>query len=801
VNDRSSLAISEQQSLATYSLFLGMICIEECYFLVFVKQVEPRGKLLGHTVSEVRTLRFVSLTNIPESRAQAIDQSIDNVRKYLSFGFLCSPTYHLSKPLRYQADPSYDSTHFIWNSNITKLVTKLGVPDSWMDKIVQGFLSQFHSDSRQCQYILLSRRSSEMGGTRFHSRGLNEEGYVANFVETEQFLVQGKFISTFVQIRGSPPFFWRQKGVVSPAELTRTYEFAQKYYVMHMQRLMQCYGKVACFNLVSDDKEGEELLCRTFEALVNYSKLPGVTYNHIDFHGVTQGTNFSAINDFLEKHEHFIKENGANVFECLKPSPIDFSNPASTKLLLTQQMVVRTNCVDCLDRTNAFQMKVALLGVKIQSLGFFNADLFQQSLQETDMVHPHGHFMKDFKNVWADHADWVSKIYAGTGATTSSTTRKGKGTLFSLLDHKMKSIGRFYLGNFEDSAKQRAIDIILGKNTKGEMSEELESRLSKIESKFMEKKKINFGVISWTAHLDLDAINIQLFENLLSRFNLQRLDVFALGIQEAVKTGGMNIFGSKTDINDVLARYENELAHFFAVKGYGMRKFSSYKSGEVITIVFARDSFLHNLGKDSFYKIKFNTGLKGAFQKKHGALIQKFNIFDTTVTLVNANLCSGKDDSEGRANQIGAIFENAFQNDSFGQVRSETIKKCSDVIILFGSLNFRLNASDIHIRNMCNGLDALENDNYTREQVKRIHDLTIFDEFLSQRDDDPYLGDFTEAKINFAPTYKFDPKTRRYNEKDKFVSSWADRILYHADEDTICYKYGSLQSVKLSTHL
>ena len=47
-----------------------------------------------------------------------------------------------------------------------------------------------------------------MAGTRYLSRGLDEDGNVANFVETEQLLIYKDFIYSFVQIRGSVPLFW-----------------------------------------------------------------------------------------------------------------------------------------------------------------------------------------------------------------------------------------------------------------------------------------------------------------------------------------------------------------------------------------------------------------------------------------------------------------------------------------------------------------------------------------------------------------------------------------------------------------
>jgi len=58
--------------------------------------------------------------------------------------------------------------------------------------------------------VLISRRSRDRAGLRFQRRGIDEEGNVANFVETEMIIrvkVEGKWsIFSFVQIRGSSEF-------------------------------------------------------------------------------------------------------------------------------------------------------------------------------------------------------------------------------------------------------------------------------------------------------------------------------------------------------------------------------------------------------------------------------------------------------------------------------------------------------------------------------------------------------------------------------------------------------------------
>lgn len=67
---------------------------------------------------------------------------------------------------------------------------------------------------------LISRRSRFRAGTRYFRRGIDSEGRVANFNETEQILLVDKLQTgdnidrsvqlSFVQIRGSVPVFWAE---------------------------------------------------------------------------------------------------------------------------------------------------------------------------------------------------------------------------------------------------------------------------------------------------------------------------------------------------------------------------------------------------------------------------------------------------------------------------------------------------------------------------------------------------------------------------------------------------------------
>lgn len=49
-------------------------------------------------------------------------------------------------------------------------------------------------------------------GMRYKRRGVDTEGHVANYVETEQLIHVHNHTLSFVQTRGSVPVFWSQVG-------------------------------------------------------------------------------------------------------------------------------------------------------------------------------------------------------------------------------------------------------------------------------------------------------------------------------------------------------------------------------------------------------------------------------------------------------------------------------------------------------------------------------------------------------------------------------------------------------------
>ena len=113
----------------------------------------------------------------------------------------------------------------------------------WCTHLMQGFIDR-QSIQGELDLILIARRGSERGGTRFLHRGVDENGYVANFCELEQIVIrQGtaqQHIYSYAQIRGTFPFFWTQPDV-STFVIEKELEAAKPFFDKHMDMLVERY--------------------------------------------------------------------------------------------------------------------------------------------------------------------------------------------------------------------------------------------------------------------------------------------------------------------------------------------------------------------------------------------------------------------------------------------------------------------------------------------------------------------------------------------------------------------------------
>ncbi len=172
----------------------------------------------------------------------------------------------MATPRAYDFYESYDKRYF-WNYNICMDFIYQQVNQQWIVPIIQGSVN--HSLSNFCgsdlDIYIISRRRHLMAGTRYNARGLDDEGNVANYVESEQIVTYGKHLFALTQIRGSVPLFWVQKGISQNTSLKRSAEFTIKVFESHINDLVDDYKLILFINLLQRARSYEDNLTKGLE--------------------------------------------------------------------------------------------------------------------------------------------------------------------------------------------------------------------------------------------------------------------------------------------------------------------------------------------------------------------------------------------------------------------------------------------------------------------------------------------------------------------------------------------------------
>lgn len=127
-------------------------------------------------------------------------------------------------------------------------------------------------------------------------------------------------------------------------------------------------------------------------------------------------------------------------------------------VLLEQKGVIRSNCIDCLDRTNVTQ---SYLGQKSLTLQLQRVGI----LTSTECISDFGEDFEIFRTMWVEQGDEISLEYSGTHALKRDLVRYGKQTMTGIIKDGFSAISRYYLNNFHDGLRQDAMDLISGRYT------------------------------------------------------------------------------------------------------------------------------------------------------------------------------------------------------------------------------------------------------------------------------------------------------------------------------------------------
>ncbi len=327
-------------------------------------------------------------------------------------------------------------------------------------------MHHFSIKRTELDYVLVSRKDVRRLGRRYLVRGADKNGAVANAAETEQILIQyedgGIRVASYLQYRGSIPLLWSQKPnlqydppiIISPDQ-SENVAAARK----HFEELKSFYGKVKVVNLI-DKKGKQDTLGKAFGETLRALKMDdSVGYEWFDFHSECKNMKWenmskliAALASEIECFDYFMAlvENSSG-----SPSNKGFKSvePKNIQVLCMQAGVIRTNCVDSLDRTGVVQSVIArnILHRQLHKLGLegkpeANGSAFSPFVAtELETI---------FRNLWTDNGDQLSVLYTGTKALKTDFTRTGKRTFKGAILDGKHSVQRYYINQLRDGYYQ-----------------------------------------------------------------------------------------------------------------------------------------------------------------------------------------------------------------------------------------------------------------------------------------------------------------------------------------------------------
>jgi len=190
-----------------------------------------------------------------------------------------------------------------------------------------------------------------------------------------------------------------------------------------------------------DHKGAEATLEKAYRDIVQELRNQNIKYEAFDFHAECGKMQWHRLDILMARLAHDLEQMGY------------FLLTRDNVLVSVQDGVFRTNCIDCLDRTNVVQ---SMLAKRVL------ADTLSK-LEISRNVDEHPSLEQLFKQVWADNADIVSTQYSGTSALKTDFTRTGKRTKMGAIKDGVNSLTRYYKNNFADGYRQDSIALFLGR--------------------------------------------------------------------------------------------------------------------------------------------------------------------------------------------------------------------------------------------------------------------------------------------------------------------------------------------------
>ncbi|CAB4378561.1 unnamed protein product [Rhizophagus irregularis] len=477
---------------------VGFIKFTEGYYISLITKRSAVALIGGHYIYHIdeTVLKPIAQGTKPEknSSKNSDEQRYINIFNNvdLTKNFYFSYTYDITHTLQHnmtrppsRRNFSYNEM-FVWNSYLLENgFRSLKNNSDWILPIIHGFVDQSKISifGRNIVVTLIARRSRYFAGARFLKRGVNDQGYVANDVETEQIVSEmsttsfhrsglhdNPYYTSYVQHRGSIPLFWSQDVNMAPKPPIEI-NFRDPFFAaaaLHFDNMFKRYGApIIVLNLIKTKEKTprEGILGDEFSETMTYLSqfLPDKCLKYIawDMSKARKGDD-----DVVDLMEGFAEEYLADTgffhsgpeawINVLKREEKE-GKPQKRRMCLRQNGIVRTNCIDCLDRTNAAQLIIGkcALGHQLYALGIIDKPWVSVDSDVVNML----------TDMYHDHGDTIALQYGGSNLVNTIDSYRKINQWTSHSRDLIENLRRYYNNAFADAEKQDAINLFLGNFT------------------------------------------------------------------------------------------------------------------------------------------------------------------------------------------------------------------------------------------------------------------------------------------------------------------------------------------------
>lgn len=381
---------------------------------------------------------------------------------------------------RHDRDLNPNDPRYIWNMNLISemllLRTRIPVEEKLLfDKgkfitfIIRGFCKTLFTmvNSSLTSLTLISKISTESKENMFSSTGVDKNGNLPLFVETELLVQNEKYIFAYVQIKGDIPLSWEvvenQLLHSRRVKLIPDIEFSQHTFDKHFDRLMSKYGVVSILNLTKPKNTLQETL--------------SIAYNQCALKKNIKLVNLHYSSDLLKKSSHkllyFVSQ---DIYEFGA-----FAYDISRRVYIGKQTgALRVSSFNSIEKC-------------IQVEKCISREILDLTSKELEGFELGRELMNAHESLWSDNIFWLNRIY-NKGSKNPTKYKKVYIVLFSpiskvtLYDPFHVYISKLLRKRRKEFSYEKTISIfagtfnVNGKTYDGDMSEWLFPKNSKLQN-------------------------------------------------------------------------------------------------------------------------------------------------------------------------------------------------------------------------------------------------------------------------------------------------------------------------------